>query len=340
MEAAHARGQRLSFSSQASVNAIYRPFTKVVCYRDDALIERRYRIPNLFPHRQATNVGVYQVGSGSAVPFSVLALDVVPDLHVTGAGSGGQFFARWRYEKVDDSGMFDVHGDAEVVDGYRRIDNITDEALAAFTMAYPGESISKDDIFDYVYGLLHSPEYRETYAADLKKMLPRIPFAKDFRAFADAGKQLAALHLGYETVEPYPLEGLDASSPGGEADYGFFAVGDKKMTFGKPTAEQKAAGLRHDRSVIRYNDRITLRGVPDEAYRYALGSRSAIEWIIDRYWVKTDKASSIVNDPNDWSREVGDPRYIVDLLARIVTVSLETIKVVDSLPPLDIRHDG
>jgi predicted helicase len=112
------------------------------------------------------------------------------------------------------------------------------------------------------------------------------------------------------------------------------------MAFGKPTAEQKVAGLRHDRSVIQYNDRITLRGVPEEAYRYTLGSRSAIEWIIDRYWARTDRASGIVNDPNDWSREVGDPRYIVDLLARIVTVSLETITVVDSLPPLDVRHDG
>ncbi|WP_375539240.1 type ISP restriction/modification enzyme [Blastococcus sp. TML/M2B] len=227
-----------------------------------------------------------------------------------------------------------------MVDGYRRIDNITDEALAAFSAAYPNESLSKDDIFNYVYGLLHSPEYRENYAADIKKMLPRIPFVMDFRAFVDAGKQLAELHLGYETVEPYPLEGLDVSGPGGEADYAFFAVRDKKMAFGKPTAEQKAAGLRHDRSVIHYNDRITLRGIPEEAYRYMLGSRSAIEWIIDRYWVKTDKASGIVNDPNNWSREVGDPRYIVDLLARVVTVSLETIRVVDSLPPLYVRHDA
>jgi predicted helicase len=128
-----------------------------------------------------------------------------------------------------------------VIDGYRRIDDITDDALAAFTAAYPGESISKDDVFDYVDGLLHSPEYRETCAADLKKMLPRIPFAKDFRAFADAGKRLAALHLGYESVEPYPLEGLDVAGPGGDSDYGFFAVRDKKMAFGKPTAEQKAA---------------------------------------------------------------------------------------------------
>jgi predicted helicase len=232
--------------------------------------------------------------------------------------------------------MFDVH-EGEEIDGYCRIDNITDQALAAFSAAYPDESVSKDDIFDYVYGLLHSSEYRETYAADLKKMLPRIPFAADFRAFADAGKALAALHLGYETVEPHPLEDLHVTGPGGEADYAFFAVGNKKMRFGKPTAEQKAAGLRADRSVIHYNDRITLRGIPEEAYRYTLGSRSAIEWLIDRYWVKTDKASGIVNDPNDWSREVGDPRYVLDLLARIVTVSLETTRIVDALPSLDTQ---
>ena len=110
------------------------------------------------------------------------------------------------------------------------------------------------------------------------------------------------------------------------------------MRFGKPSAEQKAAGERCDRSVIHYNDRITLSGIPEEAYRYQLGSRSAIEWIIDRYWVKTDKASGIVNDPNDWSREVGDPRYILDLLARVVTVSVETMQIVDSLPPLVVRE--
>ncbi|RBY83210.1 type ISP restriction/modification enzyme [Blastococcus sp. TF02A-26] len=333
------RRRERRFEEDRVVTSVYRPFTKQAVYFSRALNDMVYRLYELFPAPQASNLGIYQVGAGSDVPFSVLSLDCLPNLHVTGAGSGGKFFARWRYEKVDESGMFDVH-QGEVVDGYRRIDNITDEALAAFSAAYPDESLSKDDIFNYVYGLLHSPEYRETYAADLKKMLPRIPFAMDFRAFVDAGKQLAELHLGYETVEPYPLEGLDVPGPGGEADYAFFAVRDKKMAVGKPTAEQKAAGLRHDRSVIHYNDRITLRGIPEEAYRYMLGSRSAIEWIIDRYWVKTDKASGIVNDPNDWSREVGDPRYIVDLLARVVTVSLETIRVVDSLPPLDVRHDA
>jgi predicted helicase len=330
----YAQGTRLSVNEAANRIAHYRPFYRQHVYFSAALNEDRRRLPELFPTASTQNHGILLTGVSSHYEFCCIASNDLPDLHLLDTG---QFFARWRYEKVDDSGMFEVH-EGEVVDGYRRIDNITDEALAAFTAAYPGESITKDDIFDYVYGLLHSSEYRETYAADLKKMLPRIPFAADFRAFAAAGKQLAELHLGYETVQPYPLEGLDVQGPGGEADYGFFAVRDKKMGFGKSTAEQKAEGARNDRSVIHYNDRITLRGVPLEAYRYMLGSRSAIEWIIDRYWVKTDKTSGIVNDPNDWSREVGNPRYILDLLARVVTVSLETMKVVDALPRLDICH--
>ena len=202
---------------------------------------------------------------------------------------------------------------------------------------------TKDDVFFYCYGLLHSPDYRETYAADLKKSLPRIPLvesAEDARAFADAGRELSDLHVGYESVKPYPLEGLHPDgAPAGDPAYAFYAVGDKKMRFGKPTPEQKAAGERHDRSVIHYNDRITVSGIPDEAYRYMLGSRSAVEWIIDRYYVKTDKASGIVNDPNDWSREVGDPRYILDLLARVVTVSVETMRIVDALPALEVRKE-
>ncbi|CCG02456.1 DEAD/DEAH box helicase [Blastococcus saxobsidens] len=330
------RGREIELLSSPPRTIAYRPFTRQFLYDDIRWIHRPGVLKGLFPTLKASNWGFHITGIASHADFSALMVNVPPDKHLLDTG---QFFARWRYEKVDESGMFDVHK-GEIVDGFRRIDNITDEALAAFSAAYPGESISKDDIFDYVYGLLHSPEYRETYAADLKKMLPRIPFASDFRAFADAGKRLAEVHLGYETLEPYALEGLDVAGPGGDADFAFFAVRNKKMAFGKPTAEQKAAGLRHDRSVIQYNDRITLRGVPEEAYRYTLGSRSAIEWIIDRYWVRTDKASGIVNDPNDWSREVGDPRYIVDLLARIVTVSLETITVVDSLPPLGVRHDG
>lgn len=331
----------LNWNPDAVTVAVYRPFFKQFAYFDRGLNHITGQAPNFFPSPHHPNLGIYQVGMGSAVPFSALAVNYLPDLHVTGAGSGGQFFARWRFEREDPGNemlSFDAASDSEVVDGYRRTDNITDAALGLFRAAY-GDSITKDDVFFYVYGLLHSPDFREIYAADLKKMLPRIPLLQDARPFIEAGRCLSELHLGYESVRPYPLEGLDARPPAGRDPYDFYAVGDKRMPFGKPTAERKAAGEKHDRTTIVYNSDVTLRGIPDEAYRYMLGSRSAIEWIIDRYYIKTDKASRIVNNPNDWSREVNNPRYILDLLARIVTVSIETMKIVDGLPGLQIREE-
>jgi predicted helicase len=161
-------------------------------------------------------------------------------------------------------------------------------------------------------------------------MLPRIPKVSsgdDFRAFVAAGRELATLHIGYEAVEPYPLLGTEEPLLGlsqGQL-YDFYRV--EKMRFGG------RAGSK-DRSTIIYNSRITVSGIPDVAHEYLLGSRSGIEWVMERYQVKTDKASGIVNDPNDWSREVGDPRYILDLLARVVTVSVETCRIVDGLPTL------
>lgn len=225
-------------------------------------------------------------------------------------------------------------GEAEVIGGYRKIDNVTDEAVRTFRVAY-GQPFTKDDILFYVYGLLHSAHYREAYAADLKKSLPRIPLVADAAPFVEAGRKLSELHLGYETVVPFPLVGL-AIEPEPGSPYEYFQV--EKMKFAKARDPESNKLVVADRSTIIYNDRITLSGIPEEAYRYMLGSRSAIEWIIDRYQVKTDKASGIVNDPNDWSRAIEDPRYIIDLLARIVTVSLETMKIVDSLPTLDIRE--
>jgi predicted helicase len=224
--------------------------------------------------------------------------------------------------------MFDISlGDGETVQGYQKFDNVTVEALTLFNGVYG--SINTDDIFNYVYGLLHSPEYRETYAADLRKTLPRIPLVEDPWPFIKAGRALTELHLGYESAASYPLDGLN-TQPVGDP-YDFFRV--EKMAFAKVRQDGK---LIADRSTIKYNSRITLSGIPEDAHGYMLGSRSAIEWVIERYQVKTDKPSGIVNDPNDWSREVGDPRYIIDLVARIVTVSIETAKIVDSLPGLAI----
>ncbi|NMM17517.1 MAG: DEAD/DEAH box helicase, partial [Cellulomonas sp.] len=330
-----ARGVHYDTDSRSLRIASYRPFNKQHVHFDRQLNDMIYRLPSIFPTPGHPNVGLYYVGAGSAVPFSVLALDSLPDLHVTGAGSGGQFFPRWTYEPVQptDGGQGALELGAEQVDvvaGYHRVDNITDGILADYAAAY-GPTVTKDDVFYYVYGLLHSPDYRTTFAADLKKMLPRIPKVpdvEDFQAFAAAGRALATLHIGYEAVAPYPLAitNDEPFGPGSADLFSWFRV--EKMRFG-------GTGKAKDRSTIIYNSRITVSGIPDEAHEYMLGSRSAIEWIIERYQVKTDKASGIVNDPNDWSLEIGDPRYIVDLLARIVTVSVETVRIVNSLPSVD-----
>lgn len=324
------RHRHLLVAPDAIRPCAYRPYAlQHLCF-DRAVVDEMGRVGRAFPKGNFANLGIVVPAPRAEVEPTALMVGHIPDLSFYTYTA--QLFARWRYEKAapdDEVLSLEVAYDADVdvVDGYRRIDNITDQALATFRAAY-GNAITKDAIFFYVYGLLHSPEYRETYAADLKKLLPRIPFVADPWPFVEAGHALAELHLGYESVVPYPLDGLEVEGPAGDAAYDFFSV-SKKMMF----------ATKGDRSRIVYNNHLTLGGIPEEAYRYMLGSRSAVEWIMDRYWVKTDKASGIVNDPNDWSREVSDPRYIIDLLARIVTVSLETVRIVDTIPALDILPD-
>jgi predicted helicase len=265
----------------------------------------------------------------SHAPFGLIMVDSLPDLHVLDTG---QFFGRWRYEEVKAAPnaefLFGHDEEADADGEYRRIDNITDAALRTFAAAY-GDRITKDDVFYYVYGLLHSSDYRETYAADLKKTLPRTPLVADPWPFIEAGRALSALHLGYETAEPYNLGGLGVEAVGDP--YDFYRVA--KLAYAKKRVDGRSVD---DKSAIVCNPRITLSGIPEEAHRCMLGTRSAIDWLIERWQVTKDKASGIVNDPNDWSREVGDPRYIVNLVGRVVTVSVETMKIVDSLPPLDV----
>lgn len=295
-------------------------------YFDRALNERRYQLPRFFPTSDHANLGIYVVGPGSDKQFSVLATDSIPDLALWGSSSG-QYFPRWTYEQADEGEDLFTAADGSGTDQYRRLDNITDATLADYRRAY-GANITKDDVFYYVYGLLHSPDYRERYAADLRRMLPRIPLVaatEDFPAFTTAGRALADLHIGYETVEPYPLtETLTGSASEDE----LYRV--QKMRY-------QGRGKNQDRSTIIYNSHLTLSGIPEEAHRYQLGSRSAIDWVMRQYQVTTHKASGIVNDPNDWAKEVGDPRYIVDLLKRVVTVSVETMTIVDTLPALRTR---
>jgi predicted helicase len=292
----------------------YRPFTREYGVLSARLCDMVYQLPRFFPTPNTPNHGFYIVGLGSDKPWSTLMVDQIPDVNLWGSG-GGQFFPRYSYTKPEDSGQLFADHDGELIDGYARVDNITDAILKAFQAAI-GDHVTKDDIFSYVYGLLHSPDYRQRYAADLRKMLPRIPLPADdtmFKAFTTAGAQLAALHLGYETVEPYPLTEEWVRPP---EDPAAFMV--TKMTYPK-----------NDRTRIVYNSQLTLTDIPEDAYRYMLGSRSAIDWIIDRYQIRTDKASGITNDPNTYS---DDPRYIIDLLKRIVTVALQTVRIVDGLP--------
>jgi predicted helicase len=333
LRGAFAKDRTLHFDAERVRRAAYRPFTTHALYFDRQLNDSVSRQPVLFPSPKVPNLGYYVLNPGAEKPFSALMIADVPDIAFFGSNAG-QMFARWRYEPIEDGEALDLGGVGEVIDGHRRVDNVTDEALKRFAAAY-GE-VSKDDIFFYVYGLLHSPEYRETYAADLKKMLPRIPLVEDPWPFVEAGRKLSELHLGYESVTPYPLEGLDVKPPAAEDPYDFYGV--QKMVFAK-VRDPETKKLVVDKSSVIYSSRITLSGIPEAAHRYQLGSRSAIEWILDRYQVKTDKASGIVNDPNDWSKEVSDPRYILDLLARIVTVSLETMAIVDALPALAIREN-
>lgn len=314
------QARRVDFALDAIVKGNYRPFTRQFVYFNADLNHRTGRLAALYPTASHTNLGFYLTGMGSDKPFSVHMTDGLPDLAYWGS-SNGQYFARYWYRRIVPGEMLP----SREVHGFEQVDNIADAALADYRLGYSDPSITKDDIFYYIYGILHSPEYRGQFESDLRKSLPRIPKVEDFSGFAEAGRLLARLHLDYEHVEPYAgiQEEIAGQANRGPADR--YRV-SKKMRFAS----------KGDRTRILYSPGVTLTGVPEAAYRYRLGSRSAVEWIMDRYYVRTDKASGIVNDPNDWS---DDPRYIVDLLKRVVTVSLETMKIVDALPPLDILPD-
>ena len=322
------RGVEGRFSQDRLRETLYRPFTRQVVYFDKQFNAEVSLTPRLFPTPAHQNLAIYQVGSGSAVPFSVIMTDLLPNLHVTGAGSGGQLFARWTYRLAQDIDQLELDSSADVDDwGYIREDNITDRALALMQSATSNSGIVKDDVFYYVYALMHSVPYREKYVSDLKKMLPRIPLpssAGQFAKFVDAGRRLSDLHVHYELAHPYPLD---------EVVTGPLNDGSS----GQPRVAKMRWRSRNDHSAIVYNSYLTLAGIPDEAHEYRLGSRTALDWLIDRYQVTTDKKSGIVNDPNVWAIEHNESRYIVDLIKRVTTISVETVRIVKSLPELDLR---
>lgn len=247
-------------------------------------------------------------------------VNTIPDLHFIG---DSQTFALYTYEPVGEADQNDLFsGQDEVINGYRRKDNITNATLASYRAIYNDQGIEKEDIFFYVYGLLHSEEYKTNYKSDLAKQLPKIPHVKDFWGFSAAGRQLSDLHINYESVDPFPITEVSRSEVG--SDFDFYRI--RKLSFGS----------RSDKSTLTFNDHISLTGIPDDTFKYQVNGRSALEWIIDRYQVRTHKDSQISNDPNKYSEEVEDPRYILDLIKRIVTVSVETVRIIRGLPPLDI----
>ncbi|MEU8898175.1 DEAD/DEAH box helicase [Nocardia sp. NPDC048505] len=324
-----ARDTEIGWSDSAVRVGTYRPFQPQWTYLNRRVNDMIYQLPSMFPTPHHNNLGIVITGAASHFEFTPFITDLLPNLHTLDTA---QFFPRWTYEKIETTeGELDLQ--ALVTDdvddwGYRRVDNITDEILANYRYA-ADESITKDDIFYYVYGVLHDPTYRASYAADLRKMLPHIPTPQSAERFAllrDAGKTLADLHIGYESAPPYPLD-VQVKPTADQSDRETWRV--RKMKWRSTD----------DRTAIIYNPNVTIAGIPTDAQNYILGSRSALDWIIDRYQLRVDKASGIVNDPNDWCDDQNSPTWIIDLIKRVTTVSLETMRIVDQLAENPVRAE-
>ena len=277
--------------------SLYRPFTQSNLYFDRVMNNSVYVFPSIFPtsETETENRVICVAGIGDRKGFGCLTTNRIPSIDL--AFEKTQCFPFYIYDE----------------EGENRRENITDWALAQFRAHYQDDNITKWDIFHYVYGLLHHPEYRERYEANLKRDLPRLPYAPDFWGFAKAGQRLGEIHIGYEDMEEYKLALIE--TPGKPLDW---RVG--KMRLSK------------DKTQIKYNDFLTLDGIPAKVFDYRLGNWSALEWVINQYCVKTDKRSGIVNDPN----RADDPEYIVRLIGKVITVSLETVKIVEGLPDLGV----
>ncbi|WP_420537612.1 DEAD/DEAH box helicase [Ferrovum myxofaciens] len=326
-------GKRHLLDKNSLIASLYRPFTKQWLSYNRRFNERVYQMPRIFPDSAAENRVIATTAIGSRNGFSCLISNRLVDLNSMEAGA--KCFPLYLYdegERVEEpveSRMDSLFGESHqpVARSRTRRYALTDEGLAHFETAYPGEAISKEDVFYYIYGLLHSPDYRAKYADNLAKELPRIPCvpgAEKFWAFCEAGRQLADLHLNYETVEPYPLSlTVHGNVPLTDDDYRVV-----KMRYGK-------TGKEKDLTTIHYNDRITISEIPLEAYEYIVNGKPALDWVVERQCLKTDKDSGIVSDANDWAVEtMKNPRYPLELVQRVARVSLETDKIVKTLDQL------
>ncbi len=337
------KGRHYDFEDVEVRNGIYRPYccTNMLWYTP--LIEMRYRVQNLFPTKNSENIYIAVCGTGSSKDFSCLISDLSPDFQLL---VNGQCFPLYWYEenKVQEQSLFDFGSESD--DKYIRRDGITDWILKEVRNRFGNaKAITKEHIFYYVYGILHSPQYRERFAADLKKSLPRIPIVddvQDFMAYYKAGKALAELHLNYEQVPPSPdvtatIADAVYKEPTDDAPFGYTKYDHyyvDKMVF--PKVRNEAGKLVPDKSRIIYNGNITIENIPAKAYEYIVNGKSAIEWIMERYAITQDSKSLIINDPNDWSREHHNPTYIYDLLLSVINLSVQSVDIINSLPKLKI----
>ncbi|QSI30436.1 DEAD/DEAH box helicase [Variovorax sp. RKNM96] len=321
------KGRVHAYDGDGLVKSHYRPFTKQWVYSSKAWNWSRHLMPSYFPDGASENKVICVTGVGSTNEFCALISDTLPDLELVSKGQCLPMYVYGAPENRTADDLFVRKG--ATMAQRKRQSGLTDESLSHFLAAYPGESIDKEDLFYYVYGLLHSPDYRDRYGDNLTKGLPRIPCVKsntDFWMFSQAGRRLADLHLNYETVEPYAVALSSEGRSLTDADYRV-----EKMRYGKKGSDK-------DLTTLHYNTKITVTGIPLDAYDYVVNGKPALDWVVERQCVKIDKDSGITNDANDWATEtMGNPRYPLELFLRVVTVSLETMKIVRSLPALEIQ---
>ncbi|MDI2112133.1 DEAD/DEAH box helicase [Commensalibacter nepenthis] len=316
------KGKKYQFIEESLYQALYRPFTKSYCYFNKDLNNRRYQMPRLFPTAQTDNRVISVTGLGVTKDFSCIMTNIVPDVQLQ---ANGQCFPLYLY---DTTSTDDLLGNTTP----QRRDAITNEALAHFQAAYPNESFTKEDLFYYIYGLLHSEDYRTRYNDNLTKQLPRIPCVKsfaDFMDFSKAGRDLAELHIHYETVDcdtSVQIDGLTITPQGikgGKDDHFYVSA----MKFIK----------KDIKTTVIYNSHYTIKNIPEQAYDYIVNGKPALEWIMERQSVTTDKKTGITNDANDWAiQTMNNPKYPLELFLRIITVSLKTNEIVRTLPKLKL----
>jgi len=297
------RGRDTTFDTGYFRRSIYRPYSRKWLYFDPTLMEMTYLWSDILPNKEAEEENRFICTvTEKQLPFSAQMTNLIPALHYGGRQT--QCFPFYVYDE----------------DEADRCENITDWAVEQFRSHYEGVSIEKSDIFYYVYAVLHHPRYRKRYGDNLRRKLPRIPHAPSsdsFWQFVEAGKQLSELHMDYEEADPYDLSEVEDEN----AEYEWRV---EKMKFTDDA-----------QTVLQYNDFLSLHGIPERTHDYEIGNRSALEWLVDQYRVRTYNRYDITHDPND----PDDKWYIVDLIKRVTTVSVKTVDIVNSLPDLGLPED-